>query len=88
MSDNRFGPVQSTFVSVEESRAGYQPGPAASELKGQALDDALEAAGLSKSGKVEEKQARLAEHQAPVIVADSTTTDGGTTAGTPEEGSA
>jgi hypothetical protein len=32
-------------------------------LKGKALDAALEAAGLSKSGKVADKQARLAEYQ-------------------------
>jgi hypothetical protein len=33
-------------------------------LRGQALDDALEAADLSKSGTADEKRARLAEHQA------------------------
>jgi hypothetical protein len=31
------------------------------ELKGQALDDALEAAGLSKSGTADEKRQRLAD---------------------------
>lgn len=31
------------------------------ELKGQALDDALEAAGLPKTGTADEKRARLAE---------------------------
>ena len=35
----------------------------AAELKGQALDDALEAAGLPKSGTADEKRARLAEHR-------------------------
>ena len=35
----------------------------AAELKGQALDDALEAAGLSKTGTADEKRARLAEHR-------------------------
>lgn len=34
------------------------------QLKGQALDDALEQAGLSKSGTADEKRARLAERQA------------------------
>lgn len=33
-------------------------------LKGQALDDALAAAGLSKAGTADEKRARLAEHEA------------------------
>ncbi len=32
-------------------------------LKGQALDDALEAAGLPKTGSADEKRARLAEHE-------------------------
>lgn len=32
------------------------------ELRGQALDDALTAAGLSKTGTADEKRARLAEH--------------------------
>jgi len=36
----------------------------AQDLKGQALDDALADAGLSKSGSADEKRARLAEHQA------------------------
>jgi hypothetical protein len=35
----------------------------AEELKGQALDDALEAAGLPKSGTADEKRRRLADHQ-------------------------
>lgn len=39
-----------------------QVAPPASELKGQALDDALEAAGLPKTGSADEKRARLAEH--------------------------
>jgi hypothetical protein len=33
-----------------------------SELKGKALDDALDANGLSKDGTADEKRARLAEH--------------------------
>lgn len=35
---------------------------AISELRGQALDEALAAAGLAKSGTVKEKQQRLADH--------------------------
>lgn len=34
------------------------------ELKGAALDEALEEAGLSKSGTADEKRARLADHLA------------------------
>lgn len=34
------------------------------ELKGAALDEALDAAGLSKAGAASEKRARLAEYQA------------------------
>lgn len=36
----------------------------AAELKGAALDEALEAAGLPKTGTADEKRARLAEHTA------------------------
>lgn len=35
----------------------------AADLKGAALDEALEEAGLSKSGSADEKRARLAEHR-------------------------
>lgn len=35
-----------------------------SELKGQDLDEALDAAGLSKKGSADEKRARLAEYHA------------------------
>lgn len=41
-------------------RAGQE----AEELKGKALDAALEDAGLAKSGSVDEKRARLAEFEA------------------------
>lgn len=34
----------------------------AAELKGNALDEALEQAGLSKSGSADDKRARLAEY--------------------------
>ena len=43
----------------------------AEELRGKELDAALEAADLSKSGTVKDKQQRLAEHQA------ASTNDGG-----------
>jgi hypothetical protein len=35
---------------------------AGSDLKGKALDEALDAAGLPKTGSADEKRARLAEH--------------------------
>lgn len=40
------------------------PAPSPEDLKGAALDEALEAAGLPKSGTADEKRARLAEHLA------------------------
>lgn len=55
----------------------------ASELRGKALDDALEDAGLSKSGTVADKQQRLADHEAEQHEADLA--EGNTT--TTEEGS-
>lgn len=39
------------------------PAEDTSELKGAALDEALEAAGLPKTGSAAEKRQRLAEHQ-------------------------
>jgi hypothetical protein len=53
-----------------ETGAGVAPDPRradagdSGELTGQALDDALEAAGLPKTGKADEKRARLAAHRA------------------------
>jgi hypothetical protein len=47
----------------EEGAGAAADEQAATELKGAALDDALEAAGLSKSGTADEKRARLAEHR-------------------------
>ncbi len=41
-----------------------EPGEPAEELKGEALDAALEERGLSKSGTADEKRARVAEHDA------------------------
>jgi hypothetical protein len=51
-----------------EANPAWKPGPmpdrnagTATELKGAALDEALEAAGLSRAGTADEKRARLAE---------------------------
>lgn len=46
-----------------ESRS-EKPADGSDDLKGKALDEALDAAGLPKSGTADEKRARLAEHQA------------------------
>lgn len=53
--------------------------PDVAELAGQELDDALEAAGLSKSGKVADKRQRLADHQA----SSGAVPPGGSTDGAP-----
>ena len=50
------------------ARAGAE----AEELRGKALDEELEDAGLSKSGTADEKRARLAEHKAALA---ATTTE-------------
>lgn len=49
---------------AKDDAAGDAKGDAGdlSELKGQALDDALDALSLSKAGTADEKRARLAEH--------------------------
>lgn len=39
-----------------------EPGPDPEDLKGVELDKALEEAGLPKSGKADQKRARLADH--------------------------
>ncbi len=43
----------------------------AEELKGKALDDALDKAGLSKAGSADEKRQRLAENQAASTTSES-----------------
>jgi hypothetical protein len=48
-----------------------------SGVRGRALDDALEAAGLDKSGTADEKRARLAEHQASGTSVPAGNTDNG-----------
>lgn len=57
--------VPDVLVDKYEAR-GFeaQAEPSASELKGAALDEALETAGLPKSGSVADKRARLADHLA------------------------
>lgn len=54
------------WYTPEESaeRAEEEAAQAADALKGKALDDALDNAGLSKSGTADEKRARLVEHEA------------------------
>jgi hypothetical protein len=54
-------PDDEEFVAALAVR---QAGKDAEELRGKALDEALEQAGLSKSGTVDEKRQRLAESQA------------------------
>jgi hypothetical protein len=56
------------YVSIATSRSGWQPDPPAAELKGKALDDALDQAGLPKSGTADEKRAALAAHEASTDV--------------------
>lgn len=51
-----------------EADIADRAGAEAEELRGKALDAALEDAGLSKSGTVDEKRARLAEHEAALAV--------------------
>ena len=58
------GELDSDTEEFAAATAGRQALQEAEELKGKALDEALESAGLSKSGSVDEKRQRLAEHQA------------------------
>lgn len=51
-------------TSVNQEAALRAAAEAPSELKGEALDIALEEAGLSKSGSADEKRKRLADYQA------------------------
>lgn len=62
-----------------KAQAKLQAGEQTAELKGKALDDALDAAGLSKAGTVEEKRARLTDHEAAEVTtpADSATDEEG-----------
>jgi hypothetical protein len=63
---NPDAPNAETLTQAQEA---YEPEPILSEdealaLKGAALDEALDRAGLSKSGTADEKRARLAEYEA------------------------
>lgn len=71
MSNPKTGDVRVVPAELEDryTERGWEAGtrtgaPAPDELKGAALDEALDAAGLPKSGSADEKRARLAEHQA------------------------
>ncbi len=59
--------VDSTVPGAEQNEGGVSSAESGDNdngpLRGQALDDALEEAGLSKSGTVAEKQERLRAHQ-------------------------
>jgi hypothetical protein len=48
----------------------------AAQLHGRALDEALDAAGLAKTGTVKEKQARLAEHENTPEATEATEDEG------------
>lgn len=54
--------VNSQF-KVEDLDDDSTDAPDAAELKGKALDEALDAAGLAKTGTADEKRQRLADHQ-------------------------
>ena len=54
------------FETAEQSAARAEH--EAEQLRGRELDKALDRAGLSKSGTVAQKQARLAEHAAEAAV--------------------
>lgn len=49
-------------LPVTDTEVVLDPGEVEA-LKGKSLNEALEAAGLSKAGTVDEKRARLAEHE-------------------------
>lgn len=54
------------------ARAGAE----AEELKGKALDEALESAGLSKAGTADEKRTRLAEYEAALATTTTAEEEG------------
>ena len=54
------------YVSIAQSRTGWSPGPPAAELKGRALEEALEVAGLPSVGTADEKRAALAALESEV----------------------
>ena len=72
------GDLARDSVEFDEALARLQAEREASDLRGKALDEALENAGLSKAGTVDEKRARLAQHE---------TTNQAETSATENEGS-
>jgi hypothetical protein len=68
------------FAASYAEDPGEQTGgpdlPPAEDLKGQALADALDQAGLSKDGTADEKRARLAAFQAGQAAGSDTTQNG------------
>lgn len=68
------GDLTSDSDEVADAVALAQAGEQVAGLRGKALNDALDDAGLSKSGTVKQKQDRLAEHEAAAIT--NTTEEG------------
>ena len=68
------GDLTSDSDEVADAVALAQAGEQVAGLRGKALNDALESAGLSRSGTVKQKQDRLAEHEAALAV--NTTEEG------------
>lgn len=67
--------LQDKYDSLDQwSR--FVPESEAAELKGAALDEALEDAGLSKSGSADDKRARLAEHSTELLAEQNTHQEG------------
>lgn len=58
---NQPGPRPEPQVAITTEAATTSDGPAAEDLKGAALDKALEDAGLPKTGTADEKRERIAE---------------------------
>lgn len=54
----------------------FVPESEAADLKGAALDEALEDAGLPKSGSADDKRARLAEHSTELLAEQNTHQEG------------
>lgn len=66
LEDGTFTPVSGYPLSHEPRAHKYRTekdGTPADQLQGEALDAALKAAGLPSTGKVDEKRARLVEHE-------------------------
>lgn len=61
--------------TADETKTPGDEVPKVEELRGEALDEALRAAGLSTSGKVADKRARLAEHTANAGTTGTTNTE-------------